>query len=294
MLRKWSEVRYRWLLPLARMGRPHGRLYARLVARVEHAADGERNRVAEGRIVRALGVTPGAAATIYRGCLESEAREEADSAFFMRRSGLEPALFHLYGLPERSAAGVGTVYATLHFGSPVFAYLALRCVRGEDVSMIGRPLDEANPMSSAKREYALGKVRWVEAVGARPFLATDAAAMARARDELLAGRSLYTPIDVPGSVVGRAATVQPFDEPVRFAAGLMTLARLAGADVVPVVGLSRGDGFTVHFGTRLAPGGGTSLLEPAIAELARFVRAYPDEWWMWPYLERANLASGAG
>lgn len=290
---KWSEARYRWLLPLARLGRPHGRVYARLVARVEYATDAERCRVAEGRIARALGMTPAAATATYRGCLESEAREEADSALFMRRSVLDPGLFDVEALPARAESTVGTVYATLHFGSPVFGYLALRCAHDEAVSMVGRPLDDTNPMPRAKRAYALDKVRWVEKIGARPFLATDSAAMARAREDLLAGRSLYTPVDVPGSVAGRAATVQPFDEPVRFASGLMTLARLTGASVVPVVALSRPESFAVRFGARLLPGAGDRLLEQAIAELARFVRAHPDEWWMWPYLERASIPPGA-
>ena len=85
--------------------------------------------------------------------------------------------------------------------------------------------------------------------------------------------------------------IYPLDslrEPVRLAAGLMTLARITGADVVPVVALSRQQRFAVHFGHRLPAVLGDQLLEQAVAELARFVREYPDEWWMWPYLERAT------
>jgi hypothetical protein len=286
---RWAEVRYRWLLPLARLGRPHGRVYARLAARVEYGADAERSRVAARRIARALGIGDDAASAVYRRCLESEALEEADSVRFMQRSALDPGLFRIDPMPAGGESGVGTVYGTLHFGSPVFGYLGLRSVLDVPASMVGRPLDDANPMPAAKRAYAHGKVRWVERISGRPFLGTDAAAMAGARDELLAGRALYTPIDVPGSVAGRAATVQPFDEPIRLASGLMTLARLAGADVVPVVTLRRPDGFVVHFGRRLAPAKDAhELLAAALGELALFVRAHPDEWWMWPYLEPAR------
>lgn len=293
MRARWPEVRYRWLLPLARRGRAHGRAYAQIVARVEHAADAERRRVAEARIARALGVDAATAATIYRRCLASEALEEADSVFFMQRTTLDRALFRIDALPPVSAsaaaAGAGTIYGTLHFGSPVLGYLALACARGEQVAMVGRPLDDSNPMPEAKRAYARGKVRWVETLAGRPFLSTDAGAIALARDELLAGRALYTPIDVPGSVAGRAATVTMVGERVRFASGLMTLARLTGAAVVPTVTLSRPDAFVVHFGRRFEPGAGdAALLADAIADLERFVRAHPDEWWMWPYLEVAR------
>lgn len=267
-----------------------GRAYARVVGRVEHARDAERNRVAQSRIARALGVSAVAAESIYRRCLQSEALEEADSAHFMQRPALDAGLFDVGPLPEpsRAASGVGTIYATLHFGSPVFGYLALRCVRGEAVSMVGRPLDESNPMPEAKRRYARGKVRWVESVAATPFIGTDGVAMARAREELLAGRSLYTPVDVPGSVAGRAATVRPFDEPVRLASGLMRLAGITGADVVPVIGLSRPRAFEVRFGPRLPASAADALLADTMRELAVFIRAHPDEWWMWPYLERGE------
>lgn len=291
----WPEVRYRWLLPLARGGRARGRLYARLVSRVEHDGDPARAQVATARIARALALDPVRAARVHRGCLYSEALEEADSVHFMRRDVLDPALFHFDELPEPSddtagtRAGVGTIFGTLHFGSPVLGYLGLCDRLGGALSIVGRPLDDANPMPAAKRAYARGKVRWVERVSGRPFVATDAAAMAHARDELLAGRSLFTPIDVPGSVARRAATVSVFGEPVRFASGLMTLARLTGATVVPVVASSSPDGIRVRFGTRLGPGADPDdLLASALTELLRFVRTNPDDWWMWPYLEPAR------
>ena len=291
----WPEVRYRWLLPLARGGRARGRLYARLVSRVEHDGDPVRAQVATARIARALALDPTRAARVHRGCLYSEALEEADSAHFMRRDTLDPALFHFDELPEPhddvpgARAGVGTIFGTLHFGSPVLGYLGLCGRLGGALSIVGRPLDDANPMPEAKRAYARGKVRWVERVSGRPFIATDAAAMAHARDELLAGRSLFTPIDVPGSVARRAATVSVFGEPVRFASGLMTLSRLTGATVVPVVASSSPDGIRVRFGTRLGQAGDPDqLLASALAELLRFVRTNPDDWWMWPYLEPAR------
>lgn len=289
----WADVRYRWLLPLARGGRARGRLYARLVARVEHRGDSERARAASARIGRALDLDPVRAARVHRGCLYSEALEEADSVFFMQRPALDPALFHFDELPEPSddprGAAAGTIFGTLHFGSPVLGYLGLCRKLDGALGIVGRPLDDANPMPEPKRAYARGKVGWVERVSGRPFIATDAAAMTQARDELLAGRSLYTPIDVPGSVARRAATVGVFGEPVRFASGLMTLARLTGATVVPVVATSSPDGIRVRFGQRLEPGADADdLLARALTELLRFVRTNPDEWWMWPYLESAR------
>ncbi|MBM4243934.1 MAG: hypothetical protein FJ148_08985 [Deltaproteobacteria bacterium] len=297
----WAEVRYRWLLPLARGGRARGRAYARIVARVERASDPERVRVASARIARALSLDPVRAERVYRGCLYSEALEEADSVYFMHRPALDPALFQFDELPEaldgarpanvgtNVGTDVGTIFGTLHFGAPVLCYLALCARLGGGLSIVGRPLDDANPMPESKRTYARAKVRWAEQVAGRPFIATDSAAMAQARDELLAGRSLFTPIDVPGSVARRAATVPVFGEPVRFACGLMTLARLTGATVVPVVAASSPDGIRVRFGQRLDPGGGADdLLGRALGELLRFVRTNPDEWWMWPYLEPAR------
>ncbi len=293
MLAGWADVRYRRLLPLARGSRARGRLYARLVARVEHGGDPERARAATARIGRALDLDPVRAERVHRGCLYSEALEEADSVFFMRHPTLDPTLFHFDELPEPAedprGAAVGTIFCTLHFGSPVLGYLGLCGKLGGALGIVGRPLDDANPMPEPKRAYARGKVRWVESVSGRPFIATDAASMAQARDELLAGRSLYTPIDVPGSVARRAATVSVFGEPVRFASGLMTLARLTGATVVPVVATSSPDGIRVRFGQRLEPGADADeLLARALAELLRFVRTNPDEWWMWPYLEAAR------
>jgi len=289
----WAEVRYRWLLPLARGGRARGRAYARIVARVERASDPERARVASARIARALSLDPVRAERVYHGCLYSEALEEADSVFFMHRPALDLTLFQFDELPEvpdgARAANVGTIFGTLHFGTPVLGYLALCARLGGGLSIVGRPLDDANPMPESKRTYARAKVRWAEQVAGRPFIATDSAAMAQARDELLAGRSLFTPIDVPGSVARRATTVPVFGEPVRFACGLMTLARLTGATVVPVVAASSPDGIRVRFGQRLDPGGGEdALLGRALGELLRFVRTDPDEWWMWPYLEPAR------
>src|SRR5436190_15820658 len=81
----WPTLRYRRLLPVTRVSRGTGRVYARLVAAVELGRDAARRDTAIARIVRALGVDRGEASRIFRASLASEAQEEADSTYFMSR-----------------------------------------------------------------------------------------------------------------------------------------------------------------------------------------------------------------
>lgn len=282
---RWAAVRYGLLLSAAARRRELGRAFAKLVARFELARDPTRRRAATERLGRALGANRTDADRIFCASLESEAREEADSAYFMQHPG------ELMGCFERSSGVPSTpaILATLHFGSPVLGYLFLRRGLALDVSMVARPLDASNPMPAGKSAFARRKVAWTESFGAKPFLFTDAGSIARARAELLAGGLLYTPIDVPGDVTTRSAIVPLFGERVRLAAGVETLARLTGAPIRPIVTNVRGARFELWLGAA-AEAREDSPLDAAIASLEGVIRSDPGEWWMWAYL--SSLGAG--
>lgn len=289
---RWSDVRYRRLLPLAGRSRRWGRGYAALVAAVELARDPGRRTAACQRIERCLGVSPRAARRTFLASLQSEAREEGDTVYF---AGHDERLARLFAQSEVPAVtGGATILVTLHFGSPILGYLCLRRRSGLDCTVIARPLDEANPMPEAKRAYARRKVAWVERVAERPFLATDAASIARARERLVAGRALYTPIDVPGDVAARRSVVTLLGARVQIAAGVTALARLTGSALLPVVTIAGAAGLSLRFGRPVAPASEALMLEQAMHELEGFIRAVPSEWWMWPYLWAADRATSEG
>jgi hypothetical protein len=244
--------------------------------------DGTRRTHAVRRIRRWIGCDAAAAARIYRSSLTSEAREEADTAYFMRHSRHLASAFR--PPPVEPPANGPVIYVTLHFGSPVLAYVYLRARRGVDARLIARQLSPANPMPAAKRACAERKVAWVAAIGGHALLATDAGATARAREHLVAGVSLFAAIDVPGDVVARAVEVTLFGEAIVVSSGLATLARLTGAPLQPVVAISRGDGLHVRYGKRVAAGGERETLAAVFDELSAFIAADPGEWWLWPYV----------
>lgn len=282
---RWARLRYGRLLPLAARRRAFGRGYADLVGRIELWRDAARCQVATARIARSLGVAEAAARSIFLTALRSEAREEADSAFFMSHPG---ALDVSPCSPPTELASGPAILGTLHFGSPVIGYLLLRRRFSRDVSIIGRPLDETNPMPAAKAAFARNKVAWTERLAARPFLSTDAPSIARAREHLLAGGQLYTPIDVPGDVTARNQAVELFGQSLRFASGIERLARLTGCPIQPIVTLARSRGFELWCGRRIEGGAGEDALGAALAELEGAIRRDPGEWWLWPYLVDAN------
>jgi len=282
----WPQVRYAALLPLTRRDRRAGGLYARLVGAVEYARDGRRRRVAVERIARAFDLSAAAAAAVFRDSLVSEAREEADTIYFMHRP--ETTLRRAFvadacGGRERAAPAV---YATLHFGSPILCYLYLRLVRDVPVDLIGRRLDDANPMPSAKRSYGMRKVAWVERLAGRPFVDVDAASMARMRERLLDGASAFAAVDVPGDVVARRTTTELFGERITLSAGVATLAKLARVPVQPIVAISEPAGIRIHYGEaiEITNDDGAALGARMTALIAR----WPSEWWMWPYVSRAE------
>ena len=280
----WSTVRYGALLPRAARSRGAGRAYARAVAAIELRLDGDRRRAAVTRIGRALGVDARAALDVFRGSLVSEAREEADSTYFMQRDAAELcAACTSSGVPPVGPA----VYATLHFGSPILCYLYLHLVRKVAIHIIGRKLDDTNPMPAAKRAFGMRKVAWVQRLAERPFVDVDAASIARMRGCLLDGESAYAAIDVPGDVVARRITVDLLGERVVLSAGVPTLARLARVPMQPIVAVSRPAGIEIQYGEPV-DASADAAADVLVARMADRIRATPSEWWMWPYLTPAR------
>lgn len=285
----WTAIRYARLLPLAAASLRRGAAYAALVAAVEWRRDRGRRVVACRRIERWLGMTPTDARRIFRKCLASEAREEADAAFLMRHpaalGGFFPATVALPAEPGP------VIYATLHLGTPVLGYLCLRARLASELALVARALDPANPLPESKRRFAVGKVAWVEAAAGRPFFATDAVAMLRVRAHLREGKPIYVLGDVPGDAVARSASCTLFGEAVQLASGIATLARIAASPVQTLAVTREQHGLAVRPGPRLearrAARGDDRLLADVLDALAPFIRAYADQWWMWPYLPAA-------
>ena len=278
----WSRFRYDRLLPGAARSRAAGRHYARLVGRVEFAADRTRRRTAEARLTRWLGVSPSSAAGLFRRSLVSEAREEADSAYFMRHPD---ALLRWF--PDRvempRVAGP-TVFATLHLRHPVLAYAFLRRARGLDVRVVIRGLDDANPMADPKRRWGERKIAWLRELVGVDFLGTDTGSIARAREHLVAGGSLFAAIDVPGEVVARASVVEVCGERLALSAGVIALARMTRSRVLPMIALGHPERMGVHFGGAVEAGPASDPMGAVFHELEGFIRRFPDEWWLWPYV----------
>lgn len=281
--RSWDEWRYGRLLPAAARSLTRGALYATLVAAIDYRRDHARRAAACRRIERWLGVSFVRASALYWRCLRSEAREEADAAFFMRHP---EALGAAFGSSMALPAPTGPViYAGLHLGSPVLGYLQLCRRLAPDLALIARAIDPDNPMPATKRRFAEQKVAWTEATAGRPFFKTDAGSMLGVRAHLRAGKPLYLLADVPGDAVGRSAACTLFGETVRLAAGLTTLARIAGSPVQTLAVTREPRDFSVRPGPWLAA---DEVDLPAVLHaLAPFIADFADQWWMWPYLPPA-------
>lgn len=279
--RRWEVLRYRWLLPATARGGSSAAAYAALCARVVWTLDAPRREAAVARIARWLGVSPSRAGEVYLDALRSEAREEADSLGFMTGRGV-PATRTVGHEP---ACAGPAIWATLHFGSPVLAYLHLRRARGLDVQIVGRPLDDGNPMPEVKRAWGRRKVAWLERESRMPILGVSPEATALARTRLVRGRSIFVLMDVPGDVVARRMTLSLCGESVSLAAGIFALASMARVPVLPVAVVRRGESFDVHYGEPLfVPALGGVAGEEVARRLASFVVPMPEEWWLWPYL----------
>lgn len=279
----WPELRYGPLLRSAAASRAAGRRYAHLVAAVE-LLDARRRRAALARIERWLATTPRRALRIFHASLVSEAREEADSAFFMRHPLELDGYLPAPGALPRPDGPV--LYATLHLGSPILAYLFLRTVARTDVRAIGRRLDERNPMPPAKRRYGLAKEAWLRRLAGVELVAPSAHAMIGVRDHLLDGRHVLAALDVPGDVVAHSTRLDVAGEEVAFSAGAVRIARLAQARVVPLVALAARDGLRLHAGPPLATSRADATVD-VLRALLGFVHRFPDEWWLWPYVRAA-------
>ena len=280
----WPRLRYERLFPLARFGMRAAKLCAVLAGTVEYLIDPVRREVASRRIARALALPEKRAREIFRASLICEALEEAEIVFLMAHPGALARIFPA-GDDEPSHVG-GTIYVTLHLGRPILAYLHLAWWRHLDVTIMGRALSADNPMPDAKRRYGRRRIAWIESLS-RPFLDNDAASVARARQLLLDGRSLFAAIDLPGYVVARAAEIDVFGERTHLASGIITLARLCGAPLQPVVAVNRPQGLALYWGRRIEPRNDASTAAEVFRELLTFVRMFPEEWWMWPYLVAA-------
>lgn len=284
LARRWDVVRYRWLLPRTVRGGAAAAAYAALCAHVVWHLDLPRRHAATTRIARWLEVRETTAAAIYRAALRSEAREEADSRWLMSRPDL-PVPRTVGAVPPHVGPAI---WATLHFGSPVVAYLHLRRACGLDVQIVGRPLDDANPMPRVKRAWGTRKISWLERQAGLPILGVSPEATAIAHARLRRGRSIFVLMDVPGDVVARRMTLSLFGERLSFACGIFALAALARVPVVPVVVVRRGDDFELHHGEPLhVPASGDVPRAEIAHRLTRFVLAMPEEWWLWPYLPSA-------
>jgi hypothetical protein len=284
LARRFEVARYRWLLPLTARGGGRAVIYARLCARVERALDAHRRAVAVGRIARWLAVPTVRAEEIYFDALCSEAREEADSCWLMNGGGLPAVGPTIVAEP----APVGpAIWATLHFGSPVLAYLHLRRSRRLDVQIVGRPLDEDNPMSEEKRAWGRRKVAWLEARSGLTILGVSPEATSVARARLMKGGSICVLMDVPGDVVARRMTLSLCGERVSLAAGIFLLAGMSGVPVLPFAGVRRGASFELHYGRPISVEPGRIPMDEVASELSRFLVAMPGEWWLWPFLPSA-------
>ncbi len=283
---RWAELRYDLMLPLAARSRALGRLYGKLCAAREWSADPVRRAVATSRIARALGVDEARAAAIFRRALESEAREEAEIAWLMRRPERLAACF-APDAPPPPASGP-CIWATLHLGSPVLAILYLARVRRLTLQIVGRPLDDSNPMPAAKRRWGERKVAWVERMTGAPFLGVSAEATATARSRVLEGASLFVLMDVPGDVVARSVEIELLGERIRMAAGIFLLAGLLDVPVRPIVAVSRPGGVEIRYGGAIEPLPRGVPVDAIAREMGAIVRELADEWWMWPYMPEAR------
>lgn len=286
-----ARLRYETLLPLASRSRGVGRWYADLCARAELAADADRARVAIDRICRWTGASGQDARDVFRRALQSEAQEEADSAFFRRHGGaFERWLPADIAVPRPRGP---VLYATLHFGHPVLSCVFLQRRGGVDVRPIIRGLDERNPMTDPKRDWGGKKVGWVRGLLGDRVFGVDAVSMARAREHLVAGGAIFAALDVPGDVSDRTSTVAVAGEQLQFSTGVISLAQMTKSTIVPVVARSGRRHMEVDFGRPVASDGGDTFGE-VFGELARFIQSHPEEWWLWPFVHGARDGSAAG
>lgn len=286
----WCSLRYDWLLPLAGRNRLFRRIYVLVCASIDWNTDRPRRDAATERIRGWLGVDPTRAEAIFWSAVQSEAEEEAEACWFMRREGdLDEHLPSAQGPIDPSPS----IWVTLHMASPLVAFLFLRRVCGIDVRVVGRPLDLDNPMPDAKRRWGKRKVEWIERVSGTPFLGIDAQATARARDHVLQGGSLFVMIDVPGDIVDRRATRRLCDEQVSMANGIARLCELLRAPLRPIVATQKRGGHHLHYREAVTPWTQPGEVDSVAAMIESLVVELPGDWWLWPYVP-PKAASSVG
>ncbi len=285
-----ARLRYDLLLPAAGMGRGVGQVYAEACASLECRAAPARMGVAVERIMRWTGLEKREAREAYRGAIASEALEEADSAYFRRHpDAFDRWLLEGSDVPRPHGP---VVYATLHFGHPVLSCIYLRRHGGRDVRPIIRGLDDANPMADPKRIWGQKKVGWVRDLLDDAVFGVDGVSTARAREHLLAGEAVFAALDVPGDVSDRTSVVDVGGERLRFSTGVVSLAQMTQATIVPVVARSHRKRMIVEFGDPVDAAGPDPFVR-VFSELSRFIRRFPQEWWLWPFVERVGDADAA-
>lgn len=287
LVRWWTAFRYRFLLSRASASWKRGRTYARIVGLVEFSIDRPRRRTAVDRMERWLGVSRRRARWLFRRSLEIEAREEADSVRLIRhpmefRAHL-PAASELPELPHR------VVFATMHTGAHVFAYAYLRKVCRLNVRAIARPIGPDDPMTEAKRRYAERKIAWLHIQLGVDLLGTDFDSLALAREHLLDDQPVFAAFDVPGDGATRTQQVCIGDEQLLAAAGVVVLARLVEATIVPIVALRTEQGVRLEYGAPVSPSE-SDPLACVYRQFAAFLRRWPEHWSLWPYVRPIRSA----
>lgn len=281
-----DSIRYDAFLPLAGYSRPLGTLYAKACAAGEAATHPERGAIAARRIATVLGVDRREAERVYRRALESEAREEAEICWLMRHFDRLEEQFAPHAPPAVDDGPC--IWATLHLGSPILTILHLACVRKLKLQVIGRPLDDSNPMPPAKRRWGQRKVEWIERVTGAPFLGIGPEATAIARSRVLEGASLFVLLDVPGDVVARSVAVDLGALRIQMACGVFVLAGLLRVPVRLLVAVSRPGGVELRYGAPIDPIARGVPREAISREMTALVKDLADEWWMWPYMPEAR------
>ncbi len=278
----WDSIRYDALLPLTGYSRSLATAYAKACAAREAASHPERSAVAASRIATVLGVDRREGERVYRRALESEAREEAEICWLMRHFDRLDEQFAPDATPPVDTSPC--IWATLHLGSPILTILHLACVRGLKLQVIGRPLDDSNPMPPAKRRWGKRKVEWIERVTGAPFLGIGPEATAIARSRVLEGASLFVLLDVPGDVVARSVAVDLGALRIQMACGVFVLAGLLRVPVRLLVAVSRPGGVELRYGAPIAPLPRGVPRDAISHEMTALVKDLADEWWMWPYM----------
>ena len=282
ILPAWEQFRYRLLDGLAARSEWGSDTYTRLVSRGEEILQPERAQSATARIARSFHLQEKEARSIYRLCLASEAREEADSAR-LRLSG-QPIGNAIVADDDITPVVGPCIYVSLHWGSPMLCFLYLRSTLGLPIRLIGRPLGEDNPLPPAKKSWGKRKVAWMETMTGSSFISDNGRGALEARHELLEGRSIFASADVPAAPGQRSQGIDLFGEQIRVASGLLRLAALTRVPLVPVLAHSHNHRIHVQFEQPIPAGSEQELAQAVGSWMRKTLQQQPGEWWLWPFV----------